>query len=148
MDGTVSRGFEAEVAGRISDELQTSIGLSRTLIHDETGQNVRTFIPNTLVRTFTTWKPKRWIDGLTLGGGLNWQSHSQTQVGTPTGGTMLHQGGVALLALMARYDFSSRASLQFNANNVLDRKYYVLDQYDNTYYGTPAGVSLTLRLVL
>ena len=148
MDGTVSRGFEAEVAGRLTDDLQTSIGLSRTLIHDETGSNVRTFIPNTLLRSFTTWKPRQWVDGLTLGGGLSWQSHSQTQVGTPTGGAMLHQGGVAQLSLMAKYELSARASLQLNANNVLDRKYYVLDEYDNTYYGTPADVSLTLRLIL
>ena len=146
LDGTVSRGFEAEVAGRINDEWQTSIGLSRTLIHDDTGANVRTFIPNTLLRTFTTWTPKQWIDGLTLGAGLNWQSHSQTQVGTPSGGAILHQGGVAQVNLMARYGFSSHASLQLNANNVLDRKYYVLDEYDDTYYGTPANVSLTLRL--
>ena len=146
LDGTVSRGFEAEMTGRIGDEWQTSFGYTRTLIHDNTGKNVRTFIPNTLLRTFTTWTPRQWVNGLTLGAGFNWQSQSQTQVGTPTGSTLLHQGGVAQLALMAKYDFSPAASLQLNANNVLDRKYYVLDEYDNTYYGTPANVSLTLRL--
>ncbi len=146
LEGTVSRGFEAEVTGRISDEWQTSFGYTRTLIHDSTGQNVRTFIPNTLLRTFTTWTPRQWADGLTLGAGFNWQSHSQTQVGTPTGSTILHQGGVAQLSVMAKYAFSPFASLQLNANNVLDRKYYVLDEYDNTYYGAPASVSLTLRL--
>jgi outer membrane receptor for ferric coprogen and ferric-rhodotorulic acid len=147
LDGTVSRGFEAEVAGRINDNWQTSVGLSRTLIHDDTGANVRTFIPDTLLRTFTTWTPRQWIEGLTLGGGVSWQSHSQKQVVSPNGGIILHQGGVALVNLMAKYAFSSQASLQLNANNVLDRKYYVLDEYDNTYYGTPANVSLTLRLM-
>lgn len=146
LDGTVSHGFEAEVTGRISDEWQASFGYTRTLIHDNTGQNVRTFIPDTLMRTFTTFTPARWVDGLTLGAGFNWQSHSQTQVGTPTGSEILHQGGVAQVSLMAKYAFSPFASLQLNANNVFDRKYYVLDEYDNTYYGTPANVSLTLRL--
>ena len=147
LDGTVSRGFEAEVAGRIGDEWQTSFGFSRTLMHDATGANVRTYIPGTLLRTFTTWAPRQWIDGLTLGAGVDWQSASRTVVGTPTGSTVLHQPGVPLVSLMAKYDISAHASVQVNANNVLDRKYYVLDEYDNTYYGAPASASVSLRLM-
>lgn len=146
LDGTRSRGFELEVAGRLSDELQTSVGWSRTLMHDASGQPVRTFIPGTLFRTFTTWTPRRWVEGLTLGAGVNWQSQSSTFVGTPDGGTVLRQGALAQVALMAKYEFSPQVSLQFNANNLFDRKYYVLDEYDNTYYGAPANASLTLRL--
>lgn len=146
LDGTESRGFEFEVAGRLSDEWQTSFGFSRTLMHDATGKNVRTYIPGTLLRTFTTWTPRRWVDGLMLGAGLNWQSRSYTVVGSPNGSAVLKQASVPQLSLMAKYDFSPRASLQLNANNVLDRKYYVLDEYDNTYYGAPANVSLSLHL--
>lgn len=147
QDGTVSRGFEAELAGRLNDEWQSSFGISRTLMHDATGANVRTFIPGTLVRTFTTWTPKRWIEGLTLGAGVDWQSASRTTVGTPAGSTVLRQPSVPLVSLMARYDLSSHTSVQFNANNVLDRKYYVLDEYDNTYFGTPASATLSFQLV-
>jgi outer membrane receptor for ferric coprogen and ferric-rhodotorulic acid len=146
LDGTVSRGFEAEVTGRIGDEWQTSLGFSRTLMHDATGANVRTYIPGTLLRTFTTWTPRHWIDGLTLGAGIDWQSASRTVVGTPDGSTVLHQPSVPLVALIAKYDISPSASIQFNANNVLDRKYYVLDEYDNTYYGAPASASVSVRL--
>jgi outer membrane receptor for ferric coprogen and ferric-rhodotorulic acid len=148
LDGTDSRGFELEVAGRLGDDWQTSFGFSRTLMHDATGTNVRTYIPGTLLRTFTTWTPRAWVEGLTLGAGLNWQSRSSTLVGAPAGSTVLRQASVVQLALMAKYDFSPRVSLQFNANNVLDRKYYVLDEYDNTYYGAPANVSLSLHLAL
>lgn len=148
MQGTVSRGFEAEVAGRIGEAWQVSLGLSRTLMHDATGANVRTFVPNTLLRTFAAWTPRHWIDGLTLGAGLDWQSASRTAVGTPSGGTVLHQASVPLLALMAKYRLSPRATVQFNAANVLDRKYYVLDPYDNTYFGPPANAALSLRLDL
>ena len=49
------------------------------------------------------------------------------------------------LDMYGQYQFSPKLSLQFNANNLLDRKYYVLDQYDNTYYGAPANYSVTLR---
>jgi len=145
LDGTESRGFEAEVAGRISDDWQTSFGVTRTLMHDATGANVRTFIPGTLVRSFTTWTPRQWVEGLTLGAGLDWQAGSDTVVGTPNGSTVLHQSSVPLVALMAKYDISPNASVQFNANNVLDRKYYVLDEYDNTYFGAPANASLSFR---
>ncbi|MBN8887342.1 MAG: TonB-dependent siderophore receptor [Rudaea sp.] len=146
IDGTRSRGFEFELAGRFSEEWQGSFGWSRTLIHDGTGQPVRTFIPGTLVRTFVTWTPKSWMEGLALGGGINWQSASSTFVSSPRGGQILQQGGLAQVSLMARYQFSPNVSLQLNANNLFDKKYYVLDQYDNTYYGTPANASLTLRV--
>ncbi|KRF01863.1 hypothetical protein ASG87_10160 [Frateuria sp. Soil773] len=146
LDGTESRGFEVEVAGRLSDEWQASLGFSRTLMHDATGKNVRTYIPGTLLRTFATWTPRRWVDGLTLGAGLNWQSRSYTTVASPAGSVVFRQGSVPQLSLMAKYDLSPSASLQLNANNVLDRKFYVLDEYDNTYYGAPANMSLSLRL--
>jgi outer membrane receptor for ferric coprogen and ferric-rhodotorulic acid len=146
LDGTVSRGFELEVTGRLGDEWQTSLGFSRTLMHDATGASVRTYIPRTLLRTFTTWTPRTWADGLTLGAGFNWQSRSSTVVGNPAGSAVLEQSSVPQLSLMAKYDFSPSTSLQFNANNVFDRKYYVLDEYDNTYYGAPASVSLSLHL--
>jgi outer membrane receptor for ferric coprogen and ferric-rhodotorulic acid len=146
LDGTVSRGFELEVTGRLGDEWQTSLGFSRTLMHDATGASVRTYIPRTLLRTFTTWTPRTWADGLTLGAGFNWQSRSSTVVGNPAGSAVLEQSSVPQLSLMAKYDFSPSTSLQFNANSVFDRKYYVLDEYDNTYYGAPASVSLSLHL--
>jgi len=82
---------------------------------------------------------------LALGGGVNWQSRSSTFVGTPEGGTTLRQGDVTDISLMARYAFTPQLSLQLNGSNLLDRKYYVLDEYDNTYYGAPANATLTLR---
>lgn len=146
IDGTKTRGFELEASGRLSDDLQASLGWTRYLTKDSTGQTIRTFIPSTLLRLFATWEPKRIVDKLTLGGGVNWQSASSTTVGSPNGATDLRQGSFANVSLMARYKFSPNLSLQFNANNLFDRKYYVLDEFDNTYYGSPANYSVTLRL--
>jgi outer membrane receptor for ferric coprogen and ferric-rhodotorulic acid len=150
-----TRGFEVEVAGKLTDELQGSFGWTRYVMQDGAGAPTRTFIPGTLVRLFATWEPKRLVPGLTLGGGVNWQSASSTLVAAPegaagrdeeTGQVRLTEGSIAQLSLMARYQFSPKLSLQFNANNLLDRKYYVLDQYDNTYYGAPANYSVSLRV--
>jgi outer membrane receptor for ferric coprogen and ferric-rhodotorulic acid len=146
LDGTRTRGFEIELAGRLTDELQASFGWTRYLTKDRSGQTIRTFLPSTMVRLFTTWAPRRLVEGLTLGAGVNWQSATSTEVGSPSGLTTLRQASLAQVSLMARYKFSPNVSLQFNANNVFDKKYYVLDQYDNTYYGSPANYALTLRL--
>lgn len=148
VDGTESRGFELEAQGSLGEDWQLSFGWSRTLIRDGDDRPFRTYIPATLLRTFATWTPSR-VEGLTLGAGVNWQSASSTFVGTPDGnGTTLRQGDVTLLSLMARYRFTPRVSLQFNGNNLLDRKYYVLDEYDNTYYGASPNYALSVRLDL
>lgn len=145
IDGTRTRGFEFEATGRLSSEWQGSVGWTRYLIKDGNGQAVRTYIPNTLLRMFATWEPGS-IEGLRLGAGVNWQSASSTAVGSPSGPAVLRQASVTQVSLMARYRLSRHASVQFNANNLTDRKFYVLDQYDNTYHGAPANYSLSLRL--
>ena len=147
IDKVRTRGFELELAGRLTSELKGSLGWTRYLSKDGSGEAVRTFIPSTLVRSFFTWEPRRWTDRLTLGAGVSWQSSSHTVVSAPDGSADLRQGGFAQAELMARYQFSPNVSLQLNANNLLDKKYYVLDQYDNTYYGAPASYAATLRIV-
>jgi outer membrane receptor for ferric coprogen and ferric-rhodotorulic acid len=72
---------------------------------------------------------------------VNWQSDSYTNVGTPGGLQRLEQDAVLQLSLMARWQFSDALSMQLNGQNLLDKKYFVLDEYDNTYYGAPANYS-------
>ncbi|WP_051362189.1 TonB-dependent siderophore receptor [Solimonas soli] len=145
IDGTVSRGFELELAGELTQGWNASLGWTHYLIDDADGHAVRTFVPRTLVRLYTTWNPRGALKRLTLGGGVDWQSDSSTQVGSPDGGATLHQGDVTLLGLMVRWQFTPQWSLQLNGENLLDKKYYVLDEYDNTYYGAPISGSASLR---
>ena len=60
-------------------------------------------------------------------------------------GATLRQGDVTQISFMARYQFTPKISLQLNGSNLLDEKYYVLDDYDNTHYGEPLGVSASLN---
>ena len=103
-----------------------------------------------MLRSFTNWTPQGDWNKLTLGGGVNWQSKSKATVYAPGNpdpvATELEQSSVTLLSLLARYEVSRNFSVQLNGNNLLDRKYYVLDEYDNTYYGAPANYSVTVRL--
>lgn len=146
IDGTRTRGFEFEATGRLNEEWQGSLGWTRNLSKDGDGQAVRTDIPSTLLRLYATWEPRRWIEGLRLGAGVNWQSASRTLVGSPDGMTPLRQPSVTQVSMMARYQLAPNAAVQFNVNNVFDRSFYVLDEYDNTYYGAPRNYSLSLNL--
>jgi outer membrane receptor for ferric coprogen and ferric-rhodotorulic acid len=138
IDGTRTRGFELEAAGRIGERWKLDFGWSRYDIEDADGASVRTFVPRTLIRTFATWKP---LDRFAFGAGANWQSESHTQVGTPAGGAQFHQDSFVELGVMARYDVTDDLSVQINGRNLLDEKYFVLDEYDNTYFGAPANYS-------
>lgn len=51
-----------------------------------------------------------------------------------------------LLSLLARYKVTPNLSIQANGSNLLDKKYYVLDEYDNTYYGPPGSFSVSASL--
>ena len=146
MDGTRTRGFEVEVQGVLLPGWNASLGWSHYVFHDANDQPVRTFVPSTLVRTFTTWNLPGMFRGLTIGGGINWQSTSHTIVGSPDGTSDLHQASVPLLSVMGRYQVTDNVSVQLNGSNLLNRKFYVLDEFDNTYYGEPlrwsVGVSV------
>lgn len=148
IDGTKTRGFELELGGEIRQGWNASLGWSHYQLDDADGHAVRTFVPRTLIRGFTSWSPSGLLQHLTLGGGVNWQSKSSTFVGTPDGGTTLEQSDVTLLSLMARYRVTPNISVQFNTDNLLDEKYYVLDEYDNTYFGTPVNYSLSVNVRL
>ena len=147
LDGVRSRGFELEAAGRVTPDVQQSFGWTYFSLNDAAGDDVRTFLPRTLVRVFGTWQPRQWVPKLTLGAGFNWQSGTTATVAAPGGVTAeIEQGGFGTLSLMARYQFTPKLALQFNAQNVLDKKYYVLDEYDNTSFGAPANYTLSMRV--
>ncbi|MDY6945709.1 MAG: TonB-dependent siderophore receptor [Pseudomonadota bacterium] len=147
IDGTETRGFEMEVAGELRAGWNASLGWSRYLIDDADGRAVRTFVPRTLVRGFTSWTPEA-VEKLTLGGGISWQSRSKTTVAAPDGATTLPQESVTLLSLMARYQITPTVCVQFNSDNLLDQKYFVLDEFDNTYHGTPVDYALSINVKL
>jgi outer membrane receptor for ferric coprogen and ferric-rhodotorulic acid len=144
VDGTRSRGVELELAGDLSERWNASLGASYFNLEGPAGEDLRTALPRRLVRLFTTYRLPG-IEQLTIGGGANWQSASHALVDGPDGPQRVDQASVTLLSLMARYQFTPRADLQLNADNLLDRKYFVLDEYSNLYYAAPASATLSFR---
>ncbi|MES2490702.1 MAG: TonB-dependent siderophore receptor [Pseudomonadota bacterium] len=147
IDGTRTRGFEAEVSGELARRWNLSLGWSYYKLRDANGQDVNPHIPRNLVRLFTTWSPTGDWSRLTIGGGANWQGSSYANLAAPATAPSprVDQQAVLLVNLMTRYQFTPSLSLQLNGSNLLDRKYYILDNYDNSSYGAPANVSASLN---
>ncbi len=81
-------------------------------------------------------------NGMTVGGGVNWQNDVY-QNGIGPNGERFTQRSYALLALMARYRISKELSATLNVNNLLDKHYY--SSASGGYYGDPRNVMLSLN---
>ncbi|MET0616298.1 MAG: TonB-dependent siderophore receptor [Luteibacter sp.] len=145
VDGTKSRGYEFEASGALSRNWNGTFGWSHFNVKSPDGGALRPSLPRTLVRVFTTYTlPGEW-NGLTLGGGVNWQGASKADVDGADGPNRLYQSSVTLVNAMARYAFNDRMSLQANGDNLLNRKYFVLDDASNLYYAPGSTWTLSFN---
>ena len=145
FNGTQSRGYELEASGKFSDHWNGTIGWSHFNIKAPGEGAIHTALPRVLVRAFTTYELGGSLSGLTVGGGINWQDASKAPVDGPNGTQYVNQSSVLLIGAMARYAFNEHASLQVNGDNLLNRKYFVLDDYSNLYNAPPANFMLSFN---
>lgn len=145
-DGTRTRGFEFEANGELASDWNLSLGWSHYTMQDGDRVTVKGYIPRTMLRAFTTWTLPGAMRNLTVGAGLNWQSDQYVTVESSLEGdsSTIEQGSLIQASLMARYQITPKISAQLNGDNLLDKKYYVIDEYGNLYYGQPASVNATL----
>ncbi|MGH8845543.1 MAG: ferric-rhodotorulic acid/ferric-coprogen receptor FhuE [Advenella sp.] len=143
--GTRSRGYDLELSGEPLAGWNIMTGLTHWTARDGNGNVVQSNQPRTLFKLFTTYQLAGRLHGLTLGGGLTWQS-SNYVIGTgPNGPERVSQGSYGLVDLMARYQLNDRTSLQVNLNNLFNKKYY--DQigfYNQGAWGAPRNAMATL----
>ena len=153
-EGARSEGFEFELSGELARGWSASAGYTQYRIKDAAGADINSIYPRRLLRVFTTYRlPGAW-DKLSVGGGVNWEGKTYTNVPdvvqapplpTIVGGRV-EQESFALVNLMARYEFSRQLSAQLNVNNLLDKKHFGLSAaYEGVNYQAPRGASLTLR---
>ncbi|MDM0035044.1 TonB-dependent siderophore receptor [Variovorax sp. J22P271] len=141
--GTQSRGYELEAAGELMPGWQIGSGFSRSVARDAAGVRLNTGVPNQLFKLFTTYRIAGIGNGLTVGGGVNWQSETYTSNLGPTGKATFTQPSYATVDLMARYPVSKNLSIAVALNNVFDKKYYT--STSSSFYGAPRNVMVTLR---
>lgn len=142
--GTISRGFEGELSGKLTENWNLSASFSHFRAKDNQGQDVNTLSPRSTARLFTTWRlPGAW-SRLSVGGGINWQSKSYEDGGYETGDLRATQGAFSIVSLMAMYRFSPQWSAQLNIENLLDKRYININTYLQGTYGTPRSARVTL----
>ncbi|MFT3964633.1 MAG: TonB-dependent siderophore receptor [Sphingobium sp.] len=149
VKGARSQGVEAEITGELLPGWNLSLSANHFKIEDRDGTKLNTDIPRTQVRLFTTYQLSGALEGLTIGGGANWQSRVYAPTGSyhwdsPSPG--IYEEKPYLVAnLMARYRFTENVSLQANINNIFD-KYYMtgVNFNEQRIWGSPRSALATL----
>ncbi|VFR42436.1 TonB-dependent siderophore receptor [plant metagenome] len=115
-ESTTSKGVELEVNGEVARNWQLAAGYTHTQTTDAQGASLNTFLPRNAVKLFTTYRLTGPLQGLTLGGGVRWQSK--------TGEQDIWQGNKTIVSLMARYKIDRNLSVSLNVDNLFNRTYY------------------------
>ncbi len=144
--GAESNGFELEVIGRVNENWNISAGYSQFTAEDRDGTDINAHHPRKKLNLFSTWQFFDALAGLTVGGGLSWESASYGEViALPQSGLPYHiaQDSFVLASLMARYEINKQFSVQLNVHNLFDKTYYsgLTQQYN---YGAPRHFSLAV----
>lgn len=142
IDGLVSEGFEVELSGAVTQDLDMTVGYSHfTATSDDDDFNLNQ--PRSLFNLFASYRVPQ-VQNLTLGGGVNWQSGIvATGLSGPNGNDTYEQGSYTLANAFGRYQFTPELSLQVNVRNLFDEKYYTnVSGYG--VYGLPRSITSTL----
>jgi outer membrane receptor for ferric coprogen and ferric-rhodotorulic acid len=147
-DGIGSHGFELDIAGEIYSGLNLSLGLTDFSISGE--DLVADYTPETLFKAAAIYQPD-FIDGLSVGVNLRWQSSISRLQGSVADGfvnagedIVTKQDAYAVADLLVKYDINDDISLSFNVFNLSDEKYLTSLYWAQSYYGAPRSYSATL----
>ncbi len=136
VDGARTRGYEFTVSGEVLPGWQVMGGYTYSAKHDASGTLLNTTYPNRLLRIATSYRLPGSFNKLVVGGSLSYQS--SIYFDEPYSGKRATQGGVTVLGLMARYEFTRQMSVSLNIDNLTDKYYYSgLGAYNGYSYGTP-----------
>ena len=146
--GTVSEGYEAEIAGEILAGWDLSLGWSDFSAKDAGGAPVQAHHPRRVLRMATRYDFSGMLDGLSVGGSARWESEPPKTAVNPATNARENVGQPAYLLVnaMARYKLTENVSLQLNVNNLFDKRYFNNNLWFAGYvYGEPRNVRATLR---
>lgn len=148
VQGAKTNGVDLEVTGKLTPDWNISASYSRSTTEKD-DVRLSTVAPANMLKLWSTYRlPGAW-NGLTVGGGVNWQSEIYFTASPAAIGKSVtaRQESYAVANLMARYEFSKQLSAVLNINNLFDKTY--LSALDPTfysgYYGAPRNASLTLK---
>lgn len=147
-DGTVAKGYELEVVGKVTPQWDVSAGWSHYSAKDAEGAHVLSHQPRRVFNFATAYEFAGTLDGLRLGGALKWESRPPVTAENPGTGVVMPIGqpAYAIVNLMARYDLSEQLSLQVNVDNLFDRTFFSGNSwFPGFVYGEPRNGRVTLK---
>jgi outer membrane receptor for ferric coprogen and ferric-rhodotorulic acid len=146
--GTKTEGYELEVVGALTPQWKLALGWTHYRAQDAEDQDVAVDHPRRLLKLFTKYELQGVLRGLSLGGGVEWESATPARAINP--GTGLEErvgmGSYALVDLMAEYRVRENFRLQLNLNNALDEEYRSTSYWwGSPYtYGEPRNIVVSL----
>ncbi|WP_085617308.1 MULTISPECIES: TonB-dependent receptor [unclassified Pseudomonas] len=144
-----SEGIDLEISGEVLPGWQVTGGYTYNTTEylknsaATNGNAIRTTDPEHMLRLFTSYRLPGTLDAWTIGGGVQAQSDIYSESGT----AKATQAGYAVYNGMLGYRINDNYSVQLNANNIFDKKYYrqIGTTATGYYWGEPRNVSVTLR---
>lgn len=136
-DGVLSKGFEIDINGKLSEDWDVGFGLANFEAKDANGNKVQTKASRTMANLFT----KYTIQKLAFGLGLNYRS----KIYTGSGATQITQDAYLLTNAMISYEVDKHTKLQLNINNIFDKEYYEGIGSDGMVYGAPRNAMLSVK---
>ncbi len=146
--GTVAKGYELEVSGKITPNWDVNLGWTDYSARDAQGADVVAHHPRRMLKLATVYDLHDWVEGLRVGGSLRWESRPpQTAVNPGSGVTeRVGQPAYTVVNLMAEYQLNERVSAQVNVNNLFDKTYFNNNAWFAGYvFGEPRNARVTLR---
>jgi len=146
-----SQGVDMEASGQMRAGLNLGAGYtfnrSKYLRDpDFQGQAFRSTVPKHIFRLWLTYQLPGRGDAWNVGGGVNVQSRTYTEGGTPQ--VRMQQRGYAITSLRVGYALNANWSAALNLNNLFDRHYYsglAGSPNSSHVYGDPRNVMFSLR---
>lgn len=130
---TTARGFELELAGKVTDNWTVSGGYTGLDIEDEAGAPARVFLPTKSLKLATTYAVPDLRD-LKVGAQLRWQN----AIRSPD--LLVRQGDYAVLDLMSSIRVVDHVRAAINVRNVTDSKYLGSIMWGQAFYAAPRSV--------
>lgn len=137
-DDYESRGFEFEIAGQVSEQINLVLGYTNLTIDDNKGEVSRTFTPKQSAKFTVNYYPQ-FAQGLKLGSFVEYRSDTYLR------GTVIEQDALTLVDLFASYEFNDNWSASLNLSNITDETYLTTFEYSQAYYAEPRNISATIR---
>ncbi|QNA84348.1 TonB-dependent siderophore receptor [Sphingomonas sp. So64.6b] len=146
--GTVAKGYELEVVGKVTRQWDLSLGWSHYSAKDADDLDVLSHQPRKAFNFATKYAFAGALDGFSLGGAVKWESRPPVTAENPGTGVVepIGQPAYAIVNLMARYAMNKQLSLQLNVDNLFDQTFYSGNSwFPGFVYGEPRNARVTLK---